>query len=474
MKYCSTRGGVKGKSFKEVLLSGYASDGGMFLPESFPQVSKEMLQSWANLSYEELAYEVTSLFVTKDDIPTDAYKDILHNAFSTFSVPEIVPLSHLQDDLIVVELYHGRSLAFKDLAMSCMGQFYKYFLAKAEEHMNLIVCTSGDTGSAAIEAVKGMKEVDVVVLMPRPPRITNIQERLMTTVLEENVHNYRGDADSDTLDIVVRNLFSDRNFVEKVNLGSASSLNFARILIQLVHFFYTYLKLCPSGDQEVEFILPTGGGGNVTAGVITRKMGLPVKFACCVNKNNMLSRMMESGQCDLGEINVTLAPAMDIQFAYNFERVWYMCSGDDSDAIKKVMTQVEDMKVRIPANILKEMKSFVTVYTVSGDEEIKSAISRCYKENNYVVCPHTAIGVAYYYHKLAKESSKSVASAVLATASPLKFPEAITASGVPAPTNDRIKAVLTAKSRYVDMGKDEDWTAIIREKILEITDNLAK
>lgn len=474
MKYHSTRGEARGKTFKEVLLSGYASDGGMFLPESYPQVSKEMLQSWASLSYGELAYEVTSLFVTNDDIPTDDFKAILHNAFSTFTVPEIVPLTHLKDGLVVVELYHGRSYAFKDLAMSCMGQFYKYFLTKTKEHMNLIVCTSGDTGSAAIEAVKGMPEVDVIVLMPRPPRITDIQERLMTTVLDKNVHNFRGDADSDTLDIVVRNLFSDREFVEKVNLGSASSLNFARILIQLVHFFYTYLKLCPSGDKEVEVILPTGGGGNVTAGFITRKMGLPVKFACCVNKNNMLSRMMGDGECDLGEINITLAPAMDIQFAYNFERVWYMCSGDDSEAIKKVMTQVDDMKVRLPVNILNEMKSLVTVYTVSDDEEIKSTISRCYKENNYVVCPHTAIGVAYYYKKLSESASDAILSAVLATASPLKFPEAIKASDVPAPTNAKIESVLTAEARFVDMEKDEDWTGIVRKRILEITENLSK
>jgi len=473
MRYHSTRGDVKGLTFKDVLLSGYASDGGMLLPETYPQISKETLKSWAGLSYEELAYNVTSLFVTDEDIPTEEFKGILHNAFSTFSVPEIVPFANLKNELTIVELFHGRSLAFKDLAMSCMGQFYKYFLSQSKKHMNLLVCTSGDTGSAAIEAVRGMSMVDVYVLMPRG-RITEIQERLMTTVLEDNVHVFRGDGSSDDLDIVVRDLFSDVEFVKKFNLASPSSLNFARVLIQLVHFFYTYLKLCPSADQEVEIICPTGGGGNVTAGMVCRKMGLPVHFVCAVNHNNMLSRMMDDGQCDLGNIDMTLAPAMDIQFAYNFERVWFLCNNEDSSAIKKIMTQVDDMKVRIPENIMNEMKKFVKIYTVSGDDEIKSTVKRCWEENSYNICPHTAIGVAYFYSQMANGAGNLNLTAVLATASPLKFPEAIKASDVPAPSSPKIEAVINAPTRYEDMEKDDDWTGIVRQKIIKITENLPK
>ncbi|XP_005092382.1 threonine synthase-like 2 [Aplysia californica] len=468
MKYRSTRGDVKGVSFKDLLLSGYASDGGMLLPESFPQVSTESLRSWAGLTYEQLAYEVISLFITEEDIPADDLKGVLQRAFSTFTVPDVVPLTHLADGLTVVELYHGRSLAFKDLAMSCMGQFYNYFLSKSKQHMNLVVCTSGDTGSSAIEAVRGMSQVDIMVILPRD-RCTVIQERQMTTVLDSNVHVYRADGSSDDIDIVVRKLFADTSFVSTNNLGSPSSLNFARILIQLVHFFYTYLKLCPSADKEVELILPTGGGGNVTAGTITRKMGLPVRFVCAVNKNNILSRIMDDGQCELGEVEGTLAPAMDIQFAYNLERVWYLCSGEDGDAIKKIMAQVDNNQVRIPANILNEMKSFVKVYTVSGDEEIKTTISRCWRENQYNICPHTAVGVSYFYQKLSDGTNSSSPSAVLATASPLKFPEAIRASGVPAPTSEKIETVLSAPTRFVDLEKSQDWTEIVKQKMIEAT-----
>jgi len=471
MRYHSTRGDVKGKTFRDVVLSGYASDGGMLLPETYPQVSQETLRKWAALSFEELAYEVCSLYVTEEDIPADHFKNILHQSFSTFSIPEVVRLSDLKDDLTVVELFHGRSLAFKDLAMSNMGHFYKYYLTQSQKHMNLLVCTSGDTGSAAIEAVRGMKEVDVYVLMPRG-RITNIQERMMTSVLDSNVHCYRGDGSSDDLDIVVKDLFDDVDFVEKYNLASPSSLNFARILIQLVHFFYTYLKLCPSADKEVELILPTGGGGNVTGGIICKKMGLPVRFVCAVNHNNMLSRMMDSGHTKLGDIDITLAPAMDIQFAYNFERVWFLCSNGDSEAIKKIMKGVYEGKVEIPDSIMKEMKSIISVYTVADDAEIQASIRRCWQENQYTICPHTAVGVAYFYHKLSKGCKDNKLSAVLATASPLKFPDAISSSDVPAPTSQKIEAVLAAPVRHIDMEKGDDWTGIIKQKILDVTSKL--
>lgn len=468
MKYHSTRGDVKGVQFRDVLLSGYASDGGMFMPESYPNVSKETLQEWKGLTYESLAFQVASLYITEEDIPGDDLKGILHKAFSTFTVPDVVPITKMMDGLPIVELYHGRSLAFKDLAMSCMGQFYKYYLSKSQQHMNLVVCTSGDTGSAAIEAVKGMHQVDVIILLPRD-RCTLIQERQMTTALDSNVHVYRVDGSSDDIDVVVRKLFDDKSFVQMTNLASPSSLNFGRILIQLVHFFYSYLKVCPDVDRDLELILPTGGGGNVTTGMVAKKMGLPVRFVCAVNSNNILSRMMVDGQCDVGEVQCTLAPAMDIQFAYNMERVWFMCSGEDSKAIKKIMTQVDNNKIRIPSEILNAMKSMMKVYTVSGDEEILKTISRCWQENHYNICPHTAVGLAYFYNTLSEGSTDLPTRALLATASPLKFPDAIKASNVPAPTSEKIENILKAETRFVDLEKSDDWTEKVKQKIFDIT-----
>ncbi|BFY98457.1 hypothetical protein BsWGS_01497 [Bradybaena similaris] len=471
MKYHSTRGGIAGVSFKDVVLSGYASDKGMFMPETFPQVSVETLKTWARLSYVELAYEICSLYISDKDIPSSDLKGILEKSFSTFSIPEVVHIAELSEGLNVAELYHGRSLAFKDLAMSCMGNFYNYFLSKSRQHMTLLVCTSGDTGSSAIEAVRGFEFVDIIVILPRG-RCTEIQERQMTTVLDKNVHVYRADGTSDDIDVTVRELFDDPTYVKKHHLASPSSLNFGRIVIQIVHFFYTYLKLCPEVDKEVEVIIPTGAGGNVTAGLISRTMGLPVRFVCAVNHNNVLSRMMETGKCELGPLQMTLAPAMDIQFGYNLERIWHMCSNGDSDTIKKVMSQVDQNEVSIPLSILNVMKSVIKVYVVSGDEEIKKTIKRCWTENKYNICPHTAIGVSYWYSQHDSRLTDGVPSVVLATASPLKFPEAIKASDVPAPTSDNIQNLFSAPTRYIDLELGQNWTEIIKINIENITSTL--
>ncbi|KAI8777436.1 threonine synthase 2 [Biomphalaria glabrata] len=467
MRYQSTRGGVQDVEFKDVLLSGYANDGGMFLPMSTPTVSSATLQKWSALSFEDLAYEVTSLYIEEKDIPSTDLKDIYHKAFSTFKVPDVVPIKKLSDRLTIAELFHGRSLAFKDLAMSCLGQFYNYFLTKSQEHLTLVVCTSGDTGSSAIESVRGLHLVDIIVILPRG-RCTLIQERQMTTVLDNNVHVFRADGSSDDIDLIVRKLFADSEFVRMQHLASSSSLNFVRILIQMVHFFYIYLKMCPSADEEVEMVLPTGGGGNVTAGIIAKQMGLPVKLVCAVNHNNILSRIMKSGHCLLGDVQVTIAPAMDIQFAYNLERVWYLISGGSSETVKTIMADVDRNIVNVPSDIIALMNSLIKVYVVSNDEEVKDTIRRCWNDNDYFICPHTAIGVSYIYAELNSSSNKQK-SVVLATASPLKFPDAIKASGLSPPTSEAIEDLLTAPTKYTDLDLGLDWTSIVRRKIEEIT-----
>ncbi|CAG5115405.1 unnamed protein product [Candidula unifasciata] len=471
MKYHSTRGGVTGVSFKDVVLSGYASDRGMFLPETFPRVPVDTLKTWADLSYVELAYEICSLYISDQDIPSSDLKGILEKSFSTFSIPEVVHIAELSEGLNISELYHGRSLAFKDLAMSCMGNFYNYFLSQSRQHMTLLVCTSGDTGSSAIEAVRGFEFVDIIVILPRG-RCTEIQERQMTTVLDKNVHVYRADGTSDDIDVTVRELFDDTAYVKKHHLASPSSLNFGRIVIQIVHFFFTYLKLCPNVHEEVEVIIPTGAGGNVTAGLIARTMGLPVRFVCAVNHNNVMSHMMETGKCQFGSIQVTLSPAMDIQFGYNLERIWHMCSNGDSATVKEIMSQVDQNEVNIPPSILNAMKSAIEVYVVSGDEEIKATIRRCWTENEYNICPHTAVGVSYWYSQHDRGLTNGVPSVVLATASPLKFPEAIKASGVPVPASDNIQSLFSKPTHYVDLELGQNWTEIIKAKIENITASL--
>ncbi|KAH9499202.1 Threonine synthase-like 2 [Bulinus truncatus] len=218
-------------------------------------------------------------------------------------------------------------------------------------------------------------------------------------------------------------------------------------------------------------ILPTGGGGNVTAGFITKQMGLPVKLVCAVNHNNILSRIMKTGHCLLGDVQVTIAPAMDIQFAYNLERVWFLLSGGNSETVKTIMSDVDRNIVNLPSDILCLMNSQLKVSVVPGDEDVKDTIRRCWNENNYFICPHTAIGVSYFYAesdvRLGKENT-----VVMATASPLKFPDAIKASGLVPPASEAMQSLLTAPTQYSDLEFGQDWTAIVRSKIEEISENL--
>ncbi|KAK7508731.1 hypothetical protein BaRGS_00000297 [Batillaria attramentaria] len=469
MKYCSTQGGVSGLSFEDVLFSGFLGDGGMALPESIPEVSMETLKSWAGLSYRDLVLKIVPLYVSEEELPATALEGLVDKALSTFDTPEIAPIARLSSGLNILELFHGRTWAFKDLAMSVLGQLFDHFLGKSQKHLMIVVGTSGDTGSAAIEAVRGSRWVDIVVVLPRN-RCTQIQELQMTTVKEDNVFVFRADGTSDDIDQPIKKVFSDVDYVRKYSICSANSLNWARIMVQIVHFYYAYLKLCPSCDQDLEVVIPTGGGGNITAGLIAKRMGLPVQFVCAVNSNDIVARMIDSGLCQLGEVTPSLAPAMDMQFAYNFERVWYLCSGRDAELIRQMMKEVEsDGRTEIPDSLLKQMQSEMRTFVID-DEGIKQTMKRCWDENQYLLCPHTAVAAAYHYSVQDKSHDPSRLSVCIATASPLKFSKAVKAAGLEPVETDRIKELLSSPTYYKDMELADDWTAMLRQKIEEMTE----
>lgn len=472
MKYCSTRGLVNGLSFEDVLFSGFLGDGGMAMPETIPQVSKETLLSWAGNSYRDLVLKIIPLFLSSEELPSDALENLVVAALSTFDTSEIAPIAKLSKGLNIFELFHGRTWAFKDLAMSVVGQLFDYFSCKRQKHMMLIVGTSGDTGSSAIEAVRGLKWVDIIVVLPRN-RCTKIQELQMTTVKSDNVFVYRADGTSDDIDQPIKKLFADVEFVKKYNLCSANSLNWARIMVQIVHFFYAYIKMCPSCDKELEIVVPTGGGGNITAGLVAKRMGLPVQFVCAVNTNDFVARMVSTGLCELGHVTPSLAPAMDMRFAYNFERVWYLYSDKNTQLVTRMMKEVETCgKTQIPDSLLTQMQTDIQTF-VLNDEGIKQTLKQCWTENQYLLCPHTAVAAAYYYSTLAAGGNppSSKPSICIATASPLKFQEAVTFAGLQPLDTPRTRDLLSRPTFYTDMEVTDNWEKILRQKIEEMTEN---
>ncbi|XP_065490783.1 threonine synthase-like 2 isoform X2 [Caloenas nicobarica] len=356
MEYISTRGGVGAVDFEGALFSGYTPDGGLFMPQHYPSLDRDTLRRWSRLSYRELVKELCSLFITAELIPRNTLNDLIDRAFSRFRHKDVVHLSRLKDGLNVLELWHGVTYAFKDLSLSCTGQFLQYFLEKKQKHVTILVGTSGDTGSSAIESVRGQKNMDIFVLLPKG-LCTQIQELQMTTVIEDNVHVFAAHGNSDEIDEPIKELFADVDFARKYNLMSLNSVNWSRIMVQIAHHFYAYFQCAPSLDTTplpvVEIVVPTGGGGNITAGCIAQKMGLPVWLVAVVNSNDIIHRTVQHGDLSLSEsVKATLASAMDIQEPYNVERIFWLLSGSDSHLTKMLMEQFSVLKsLKLPEDL---------------------------------------------------------------------------------------------------------------------------
>lgn len=468
MKYTSTRGGVRNLTFEDALFTGYATDGGILVPDKIPVISKKTLVRWSKLGFVDLAKEIVPLFVPETEVPRSDLNDLLDAAFRSFSVPEIAPIARLQDRLCVLELYHGKTWAFKDLALSCVGQLYNYFCAKNQRHYTILVGTSGDTGSAAIEAVRGLKWVDIVVLLPKG-RCSSIQEKQMTTVLEDNVHVYRVDGTSDDLDLPIKACFLDNEFVKEHRLTSINSINWTRIMVQMVHYFYSYFQMCPGCEGEVEIVIPTGACGNATSGCFARAMGLPIKLVCAVTSNDIVARAIKDGDFSMAsEVFQTLAPAMDIQIPYNMERLWYIFSKGDEKLVDKLMREFEETKsVSVPKDLSEKISEAIVDTFIGTDTVVKATMKKVWDDNSYLVCPHTALAVAYHYQAM-KNGKKDIPRICIATASVDKFKEAAKEAGLNSPLNPKVTALETMPTRYIDMDKGQDWEYMLRQKIIQI------
>ena len=420
MRYISTRGAAPPLAFSEVLLTGLARDGGLYVPEDWPRFSGEDIRALAGLTYSEAAFRVMAPFVV-DDIGAQTFAELVEDTYAGFSHPAVAPLKELRPNEWLMELFHGPTLAFKDYAMQLLGRLFDHVLRERGEKVTVVGATSGDTGSAAIEACRDRAAIEIFILHPRN-RISEVQRRQMTTVGSANVHNIAIEGSFDDCQDLVKGMFGDRAFRDEMRLAAFNSINWARILGQIVYYFVAGAAL-GAPARSVAFSVPTGNFGNIYAGYVARCMGLPVDHLVLgTNRNDILARFLSSGAMTLDEVRPTLSVSMDIQVASNFERLLFDLFERDGEALAREMRRFRDEGVmQVSAGRLAASREIFDGHSMD-DEETLDTIAVIYRETGELLDPHTAIGVAgARRHRRAR----SVPIVSLANAHPAKFPEAV-------------------------------------------------
>ena len=413
MRYVSTRDNSKEYSFEDVFIKGLADDGGLYVPKSLKKFSSDELSELKNLNYNDLSTEIINQF-SSDFISKDDLSSLIKKSYSTFREKEVVKISNI-GDLKLLELFHGPTLAFKDVAMQFIGNLYEYYLSKNDKKINIVVATSGDTGAAAIDAIKGKSNLNIFVLHPNN-RISPVQRKLMTTVEDENVFNIAIDGNFDDCQNIVKQMFSDLDFSKSINMSGVNSINWARIIAQAVYYFYTYFKL--DSDKTISYSVPTGNFGDVFAGYLAKQMGLPIdKLIVATNENDILHRAISNGDYVSKKVKETLSPSMDIQLASNFERLIYYVNNSNSEITSDIMKKIKQNEYKIDkSNLGIIQKDFVS--ESCNENETLEIIKKNFEKNNVILDPHTAVGVGAA-HKLSFNDC-----VVLSTAHPCKFPAA--------------------------------------------------
>ena len=418
MNYISTRGQMAPMGFQDAVMTGLAPDGGLLLPETLPNVS-DQLDRWKDLSYTELAYELMRLFAT--DIPAEELRQLINDSYATFEHPEVVP-SVKVGDLYILELFHGPTLAFKDVALQFLGNLFAYILERRGGKLNILGATSGDTGSAAIHGVRGKPNINIFVMHPAG-RTSPLQEKQMTSVLDPNVFNLAVDGTFDDCQSIMKTTFADVPFKTEHSLGSVNSVNWARVLAQTVYYFYSAFRVMKeTGAESVQFSVPTGNFGDILAGYLAQRMGLPIrKLILATNENDILSRFFNSGVYGKADVVPTISPSMDIQVASNFERYLYYLVGQDAARLSSMMSGFAELgELAVELNADGQVDDLFAAGR--GDtENTLAVIKRYHAEHGYVLDPHTAVGV-FVAEELASSDAPTIC---LATAHPAKFTQAI-------------------------------------------------
>ena len=458
MKYISTRDNSKEYSFEEVFIKGLADDGGLFVPREVKKYSAVELESLSSLNYQDLAKKIIYPFIG-DFMNVNELSDIVEKSYSVFRKDNAVDLIKVGDTMLL-ELFHGPTLAFKDIAMQLLGNFYEFYLNKTNKNINVVVATSGDTGAAAIDAIKGKKNMNIFVLHPHE-KVSLVQRKLMSTVKEKNVFNIAIEGNFDDCQNLVKSMFADKEFSNSINMSGVNSINWARIIAQAVYYFYTYFQT--QDKRPINFSVPTGNFGDVYAGYLSKKMGLPInKFIVATNKNDILHRAISNGNYEAESVSETNSPSMDIQIASNFERLIYDLNDCDDDETKKIMHGIKKKGKYIISKDKMEKINKDFLSASMSEKEILDTIKEVHIKYNIILDPHSAIGFGSL-NKVNLEGN----NIVLATAHPCKFPEAIEKSiGIKPDLPEELKYVMDEKENYDIISNNLSKTQqYIKEKI---------
>jgi threonine synthase len=443
--YVSTRGAAPELDFADVLLAGLARDGGLYVPSTWPALAPDALERFATMAYADVAVEVMWPFVD-GSVDHDVFASIVAEAYATFDVPEVVPFVDMGDDLWMAELFHGPTLAFKDVALQLVGRLFDHVLGQRGERVTIVGATSGDTGSAAIDACRDREAIDIFVLHPAG-RVSEVQRRQMTTVLSPNVHNLAVRGTFDDCQDLVKALFADTDFRDRRHLSAVNSINWARVMAQIVYYVTAVAHLGEGGRRPVAFSVPTGNFGNVFAGYAAQRMGVPIsQFVVASNRNDILTQFLTTGSMTIGEVHPTLSPSMDIQVSSNLERLLFELFGRDGTAVAELMTRfrAEGTVTLEPGRL--DLLSEQWSGTCVDDEATTATIRSVHDRTGMFMDPHTAVGLA-----AARQARRDadVPMVVLATAHPAKFPDAVeAATGVRPPLPARLADLFERPERY--------------------------
>ena len=437
-------------SFTEAVLMGLAEDGGLLLPRTIPRVGSETFESWLDLSYPDLAFEVMSRFV--DDIPESDLRELINNSYSSFLAPQVTPLVH-QDNLHILELFHGPTLAFKDVALQFLGNLFEYLLQRSSTNLNILGATSGDTGSAAIYGVRGKERINIFILHPHK-RVSPVQEKQMTTVTDNNVFNIAIKGTFDDGQAIVKTIFNDIDFKQKFNLGAINSINWARVLAQVVYYVYSCLHVLKHEQQStVDFSVPTGNFGDIFAGFVAKRMlpkGMINRLILATNSNDILTRMVTSGDYSLEGVVQTTSPSMDIQAASNFERYLYYLLDEEPERTEEMMEEFSQNGKIDLSDYLDQIRRDFRAEAIT-EEQVLATIKQFKEQNDYILDPHTSVGVTAAINL----KKQGVPMVCLSTAHPAKFSEAVEkAAGEPVEMPASLQKIMEKDSRCELMDSD--------------------
>lgn len=463
MKYISTRGEAPPLSFTDALITGLAEDGGLYLPQSYPSFSRETIAGFAGRPYRAVAEAVMAPFVGGTVAP-EPLEAMLAAAYERFDHVAVAPLAQIGDNLFLLELFHGPTLAFKDLAMQLLARLMDHVLKARGQRAVIIGATSGDTGAAAIEAFRGLEQADVFILYPHQ-RVSDVQRRQMTTVEANNIHVIALEGTFDDAQAIVKGLFNHKSFRDEFALAGVNSINWARVAAQIVYYFTSAVAL-GAPYRPVSFAVPTGNFGDILAGWIAKKMGLPIeRLVIATNANDILVRTLETGRYELRPVAATQSPSMDIQLSSNFERLLFEAHGRDAGAVRRLMGGLQQSGSfnLDPAPLAAIRRDFDAVRI--GEAETTDEIARLWRETGRLIDPHTAVGVGAARRRLG--AHPEVPMIVLGTAHPAKFPAAVEkATGISAPVPPHLKDIFAREERFDVLPNDQARVeAFLRERM---------